>query len=141
MNVESLLSRLQLVRPTRKGWSARCPAHEDHSPSLSIGVGDNKILLHCFAGCSTEAVCSALRISVHELFSGARRPRQPEPQCLRVAKHEIAGLRSRLTPSERESEVTVVMTDRENTNGAIARALALTVEGELVQVALETQDR
>lgn len=141
MNVENLLSRLQLVRPTRGGWSARCPAHADRSPSLSIGVSDEKILLHCFAGCSTEAICSALRISIHELFCRPRRARRPEPQCLRAAKHEIARLRARLTPGERERQITVVMADRENAEGAIARALALAVEGELVQVALENEDR
>ncbi|TPE53224.1 DUF7146 domain-containing protein [Amaricoccus solimangrovi] len=44
------------------GGSACCPAHEDKHPSLSIGIGaDGRLLLHCFAGCSFEAIVAALR--------------------------------------------------------------------------------
>jgi hypothetical protein len=35
---------------------ARCPAHEDRSPSLSIDRGDGRALVHCHAGCSVEQV-------------------------------------------------------------------------------------
>lgn len=35
--VEALLERLDRVRQAGDGkWLARCPAHKDHSPSLSI---------------------------------------------------------------------------------------------------------
>src|ERR1035441_4284087 len=43
------------------GWVARCPAHEDRSPSLSIVERGGKVLVHCHAGCSQEAVIEALR--------------------------------------------------------------------------------
>ena len=40
---------------------ARCPAHDDHEPSLSLRDGDDgRLLTHCFAGCSAEAVWAAL---------------------------------------------------------------------------------
>jgi putative DNA primase/helicase len=45
----------------RSSWSARCPAHKDRKPSLSISESaDGKILVHCFV-CSQEAVIDALR--------------------------------------------------------------------------------
>lgn len=51
------------------GYSACCPAHNDNNPSLSINEGnDGKILLHCHAGCTVEAICSALSIRISELF-------------------------------------------------------------------------
>jgi len=43
-------------------WMARCPAHDDREPSLSIAVGrDHKVLLHCHAGCDQARVIDALR--------------------------------------------------------------------------------
>ena len=41
--------------------SARCSAHEDQNPSLSITERNGKLLVHCFAGCSQQAVLKALR--------------------------------------------------------------------------------
>ena len=44
------------------GWTARCPAHDDRTPSLSIReADDNKVLVHCHAGCDQERVIAALR--------------------------------------------------------------------------------
>jgi putative DNA primase/helicase len=44
------------------GGSARCPAHDDDNPSLSVSDGPNgKVLVHCHAGCSQEAVIAALK--------------------------------------------------------------------------------
>jgi hypothetical protein len=39
----------------------RCPAHDDHGPSLSVRLGERAILFHCFAGCDTRDVLTALR--------------------------------------------------------------------------------
>jgi len=33
---------------------ALCPAHDDRNPSLSIQLADDRILIHCFAGCSPQ---------------------------------------------------------------------------------------
>ena len=50
-------------------YQARCPAHEDKNPSLSIGVGENdKILLKCHAGCSVESIMQALELPMSALF-------------------------------------------------------------------------
>lgn len=51
---------------TRGGtWSgtkgmARCPAHDDRTPSLGVTLGRKAILLHCFAGCDRASVLAAL---------------------------------------------------------------------------------
>jgi len=42
-------------------FTACCPAHDDHSPSLSVREVDGKILAYCHAGCTQEEVIGALR--------------------------------------------------------------------------------
>jgi hypothetical protein len=37
-----------------------CPAHADDTPSLSVKQDRGKVLVHCFGGCSQEAVIEAL---------------------------------------------------------------------------------
>ena len=44
-----------------RGNQAKCPAHKDRTPSLSVTERDGKVLVHCHAGCSQTAVITALR--------------------------------------------------------------------------------
>jgi putative DNA primase/helicase len=49
-------------RKAGSGWTARCPAHDDRTPSLAIREADeNKVLVRCHAGCDQERVIAALR--------------------------------------------------------------------------------
>jgi hypothetical protein len=51
---------------------ARCPAHDDREPSLSIRSGnDGRVLLHCHPGCSPEEVVKAAGIRMSDLFPDA----------------------------------------------------------------------
>ncbi|MDP9403844.1 MAG: AAA family ATPase [Actinomycetota bacterium] len=65
----ALLNKLEKVRKSGAGYSAACPAHPDTNPSLSVTEGDEKILVRCQAGCETEAVLGALRMSYADLFT------------------------------------------------------------------------
>jgi hypothetical protein len=68
MTAESLADTLK-ARPTgRLKWVARCPAHEDRSPSLSITEGrDGRVLVHCFGGCRPEAILEAIGLTFADL--------------------------------------------------------------------------
>lgn len=67
--VQALLSRLDGVRRTGRGWMARCPAHSDKHASLSIGEAPSgAALVHCHAACSTEAVLAAVGLEAGDLF-------------------------------------------------------------------------
>lgn len=137
MNAEAILDRLMDVRRSGSGWTARCPAHADRSPSLSICEGDDgRVLLHCFAGCTVESICQALQTRVSDLFVERGTAPEKKPDIVRRAERQIADLRIRLTPRERVLPVTVVYYDLENVDAGMARALALAVEGELVQAVL-----
>ncbi len=70
MDLDSILAQLDKVRKSGDGWSARCPAHSDKNNSLSIRRGnDDRVLVHCHAGCSTESISSALGLEMRELFN------------------------------------------------------------------------
>lgn len=61
MNLSDVLPQLKNVRKVSGGRTARCPAHEDKHNSLSISEGeDNRLLMHCHAGCSFESILAAI---------------------------------------------------------------------------------
>ena len=68
--INNLLQTLDEVKPNGQGkWNARCPAHEDRSPSLAIKLADNNlILLHCFAGCPVADIVSAVGLELSDLM-------------------------------------------------------------------------
>ena len=66
-------------------YQAQCPAHEDDRPSLSFKIDQDRILLHCHATCSTQAVVQALGFKSQDLFAATeqwtRQPRtEPKPE-------------------------------------------------------------
>ena len=67
--IDGVLSRLEGVRREGGGWRARCPAHGDTEPSLSVNEGDGgQVLLHCFAGCAPEDVVRSIGLQMRDLF-------------------------------------------------------------------------
>ena len=73
---ERVLDRLEAVRRTGPGtWLARCPAHDDRRPSLSIREAhDGWVLVHCFSGCGGADVVAQLGLDLADLFP----PRHPD---------------------------------------------------------------
>lgn len=66
----ALRNRGHEPRKAGNGWSCRCPAHEDRNPSLSIRAGDDgRALVTCHAGCTVDAVCSAIGLRSADLFA------------------------------------------------------------------------
>lgn len=70
MKVDAFLEKLSKVKRTGSGsWLACCPAHEDRSPSLSVGEGsDGRVLIRCFAGCEPSDIVGAVGVSIADLF-------------------------------------------------------------------------
>lgn len=61
---ELVLPKLTGIRKHGDGYSARCPAHEDSNPSLSIKAGtDQPIVLHCHAGCDPDTILAELGLT------------------------------------------------------------------------------
>ena len=66
-----VLARLEGTRKISGGWIAKCPAHEDRSPSLSIREGEKGLLLRCFAGCTFSDIAAAIGLRPSDLFHEA----------------------------------------------------------------------
>ena len=79
--LELLLSKLAGAKQNGKEWTALCPAHDDHNPSLSVAQGNNGgAILHCFAGCKPEEVIDAIGLTMKDLMPinivpGDRKPK------------------------------------------------------------------
>ena len=66
-----LHGKLDKSKHTGDKLIARCPAHKDKTPSLSVTIGDNGdcVLLHCFTGCPTDEIVAALGWTMRDLFA------------------------------------------------------------------------
>lgn len=106
LRLETMISKLERTRKTPTGWTARCPAHADRSPSLSVKESrGGTILVRCFAGCNVKAIVHAIGLEMRDLFPNARTARAPKPQprptservraelCAELAKLELDGRR------------------------------------------------
>lgn len=72
MELADILDRLDNVRALPSGYSARCPAHDDHVSSLMVNRGRTQpIVVHCHAGCPVDQVMSALGLSTADLVGKA----------------------------------------------------------------------
>ncbi len=67
-------------------FTARCPAHDDRSPSLSVSEGaDHRALVHCHVGCETRDIIAAIGLTWSDLFPAGHRNARPSPILARPA--------------------------------------------------------
>ena len=95
MRIAEFLSQLESLRHSGRGWSARCPAHDDHANNLSVAIGDEgRVLVNCFAGCRPEAIVRAIGLELRDLFgdaptSASRRRNIPTSSVLEAARRDV----------------------------------------------------
>jgi hypothetical protein len=72
---DRILDRLEHVRQTAPDrWLAKCPSHEDKTPSLSMRqLDDGRVLLYDFGGCSVEDILAAIGLELGDLFDQPRK--------------------------------------------------------------------
>jgi hypothetical protein len=86
MTAEAFADLMQAQRIGAGRWKARCPAHNDRSPSLSIREGDDgRVLVICRAGCSLDSILAALKLARRDLFAGPP-PTPQQAAALRAAQ-------------------------------------------------------
>mgnify|MGYP001399900296 CR=1 FL=1 len=124
-----LLAGVRRTGPAR--WIARCPAHDDKRPSLSVReTDDGRLLLHCWAGCDVGAIVGALGFDLADLFPpkahpGAPRERRPwsAADLLDLAALE-AGI-VHVIASDVRQQRTISDADAERLGEAVARLGAM----------------
>ena len=81
-HLQRFLSRLEGVRKTPSGFKACCPCpghgdddRGDDDPSLSIDLGEeDRILINCFGGCTTDSVLEAMGLDFADLWPAPGEP-------------------------------------------------------------------
>jgi len=93
-HARALLDRLERVTERGGGhYMAQCPAHDDSNPSLSVREVDDRVLVHCFAGCSAGAIVAAAGLSLADLYvASPTRNLSPLPRARRYDAHALLRL-------------------------------------------------
>lgn len=95
-----------LPRPRGDHLDARCPAHDDHRPSLTVDWRDNpgRVLVQCHQGCATDDVVAALGLELRDLYDVpwvGRQPGSPRTPRPRPARKPTA---PKCKPVERDHD-------------------------------------
>jgi putative DNA primase/helicase len=110
VTTSEILSRLEGVRKNEHFHVARCPAHEDRNPSLSVREGDDgRVLLKCFAGCDTTAIVRALGLPMSALF-----PTEMRRSAGKASLHRSAGAMASMPHAARRIVATYDYTDEDD---------------------------
>lgn len=86
-------------------FMAKCPAHDDKSPSLKVTYRENKILLYCYSGCMAQEILDSLDLKWKDLFDSkwtaaeqqafAERKKMEKVDPIEVEKNIILIMRNR----------------------------------------------
>ena len=65
------------------GYTSRCPAHDDETPSFSFGPGENgNVVQKCWTGCTFDAVCAGLGLPSSAFFAEKNGHAPPRKKAL-----------------------------------------------------------
>lgn len=113
----NLLNRLDGVKDNgRSKWLAKCPAHKDKRPSLSVREADSgAVLVKCWTGCTVAEIAGAVGLDVSELFP----PRENFSDGKAQRRERVITAADGLRLLDFEADVVCIAADR------MARGLAL----------------
>ncbi|WP_297922959.1 hypothetical protein [Metallibacterium sp.] len=108
-SIDALLHRLERVQRSGQGWRADCPnGHKTHG-TLSLAQGDDgRLLLHCFAGCSTADVLGTLGLALADVMPERLRDESPEGRRTAQERFRLASVTAAAGVLEREARVLLI---------------------------------
>ncbi len=91
-NIHKIADQLDNVSwKTNGGFTALCPAHDDHRNSLSVSEGEKgKILYHCHSGCTFEEIFAC----INDIKPRSAKARKPKTKVVNNALKPIRFVRS-----------------------------------------------
>jgi hypothetical protein len=107
--VWNLLNRLDGVKEMSKGrWLAKCPAHADKRPSLSVREGDTgAVLVKCWTGCTVSEIATAAGLELTDLFP----PREVDSPSRPHRRERIISAADGLRLLDFEADVICIVAD------------------------------
>ena len=88
-----ILPLLECVRHVGKDkWIARCPAHDDRTPSLTITQSHDRALITCWAGCRSKDIASAIGQTLADWFDEPRTRSRSRDLSAERRRRAYAGL-------------------------------------------------
>jgi 5S rRNA maturation endonuclease (ribonuclease M5) len=64
----TIAQKCQQARRIGDRWQCLCPSHDDTQASLSIRAREDRVLMHCHAGCDTKTILAMLGFTERDLF-------------------------------------------------------------------------
>lgn len=135
MNISDIADLFERVRKLGDGrYMARCPAHEDSSPSLSMRQSGDRVLVHCHAGCTFQQISDAVGLSPREWFSDSEQDasKRVAPKVVSIERqafrNRAAADRHRLTELGRElrrRDITKLAINKSVKSGLLSEVEAL----------------
>lgn len=90
MTPDQIAARLDRAKQLSDGrWIARCPAHQDRMPSLSMSERDGTVLIKCHAGCDTGDILAAIGLRWADLFPDGDAWRASEAAAISLSAHQL----------------------------------------------------
>jgi len=87
--LEAFLGRLEDAKKIGGQYKARCPAHQDQHPSLTVREGHTWILLFCHTGCSAKQILDAVGATWKDILLDEDAPWQPTRRMLQSREVEL----------------------------------------------------
>ena len=122
MSINTILEHLDKVKGGNGRYQARCPAHDDKTPSLSITeTANGTILIKCFSGCTVDEIVGSIGLELKDLFpessmSGSQkrdyRTKQNTAQIEEALWHELIVM---------EQIISIRVCDRKLANNTLCR--------------------
>ncbi len=74
MHIDELLGHFETISCNDGQWRCICPCHDYEAETLRIKADGNRILMHCFRGCTANEILNEVGLRISDLYNNAQQP-------------------------------------------------------------------